>query len=101
MDPYNKMLTPEEIKRNTHGPMSVYTYTKSDLGSYEAPEYFPPVKVNHAHYQPLTVEEIRVSPEKLVKGLYPGISMFVYYPGFPTMRHLNYRVSNFNNSKLM
>lgn len=95
MEPYNRRLSLDEIKRNTHGPMLVYTYTDDDLGIYTAPEYYPPVKSNHAKLQPLTIEEIRIPQEQLLKGLYPGINLDTFYPGFPTMKHLKYIVSKF------
>ncbi|XP_060517739.1 5'-3' exoribonuclease 1 [Cylas formicarius] len=90
MTPCNELLTEEEKRRNTHGPMLVYTYTDKDLGPYEAPDYFPTVKHSHSELQCFSVDDIRVPKEKLIKGAYPGANMDVYYPGFPTMKHLKY-----------
>lgn len=92
MEPYNTKLTLEEIKRNTHGPMRVYSYTEEDLGEYPAPSYFPQIKSNHAKCDFLSIEDIRVPIEKLVKGAYPGVKLDIYYPGFPTLKHLKYTV---------
>ncbi|XP_017777725.1 PREDICTED: 5'-3' exoribonuclease 1 [Nicrophorus vespilloides] len=90
MDPCNKLLSEQEIKRNTHGPMLVFEYSQSDNGSYEAPEYFPVIMNHHASWNLLTINDIRVPKEKLIKGAYPGAKMDVYYPGFPTLKHLKY-----------
>lgn len=73
--------------------MLVYEYTTDDLAEYEAPEYFPPVTNNHALCTKITNEEIRVPEEKLVKSAYPGALFDVYYPGFPTTKHLKYKVT--------
>lgn len=32
MEPYYKDLTPDEKRRNKHGPMAIYEYTSEDLG---------------------------------------------------------------------
>ncbi|KAL3283158.1 hypothetical protein HHI36_006310 [Cryptolaemus montrouzieri] len=84
-------LSSDEARRNKHGPMLCYSYTAEDLGVYESPMYFSAISHNHAKLQPITIDEIRVSREKLVKGLYPGVLLDVYYPGFPTLKHLEYR----------
>ena len=46
--PRSPHMTPDEKARNAHGPMCVFNYSKSPLGAYEAPDYFPPVGINHA-----------------------------------------------------
>ncbi|RZC39325.1 5'-3' exoribonuclease 1 like, partial [Asbolus verrucosus] len=89
MKPCNKELTLEEIKRNTHGPMLIYVHSEENIGVFKAPNYFPDVE-NHAHCTPVNVEDIRVPRDKLVKGAYPGAHFDVFYPGFPTMKHLKY-----------
>lgn len=93
MEPLYEKLTEEEKKRNSHGPMLVYSYTEDNLGVYSAPSYFPSVKENHAHCIALSIEDIKVPIEKLVKGAYPGVVMDIFYPGFPTFKHLKYTVS--------
>jgi 5'-3' exoribonuclease 1 len=90
MQPCNELLTLEEIKRNTHGPMLVYEYVEDDLGVYNAPDYFPNIVRNQARCTSINVEDIRVPKEKLVKGAYPGARFDVFYPGFPTLKHLKY-----------
>ncbi|CAH1131010.1 unnamed protein product [Ceutorhynchus assimilis] len=90
MKPCNEELTEEEVRRNTHGPMLVYTYTNKDLGKCDAPEYFPPIQRVHCKEEKFEIANLRVPINKLVKGAYPGITMDLYYPGFPTMKHLKY-----------
>ncbi|XP_063901508.1 5'-3' exoribonuclease 1 isoform X2 [Zophobas morio] len=98
MKPCNKLLSIEEVKRNQHGPMLVYEYTDDDLGVYEAPSYFPSVQ-NQARCIPVDMEEIRVPKEKLIKGAYPGACFDVFYPGFPTLKHLRY-TAEFKKAKI-
>ncbi|GLV41654.1 pacman [Carabus blaptoides fortunei] len=90
MAPCNERLSSEEVQRNTHGPMLVFVYSSDDLGAYAAPEYYPTIEHNHALATPVTIEDIRVPIEQLVKGPCPGSIHDVYYPGFPTLRHLKY-----------
>lgn len=97
MEPCNNLLTPDEIKRNTHGPMLIYNYSKTPLGDYPAPDYFPTVKNHHANCISVTIDDIRVPRDKLIKGAYPGVTMDIYYPGFSTFKHLKYEVCIINN----
>lgn len=90
MEPCNQVLSLDEIKRNTHGPMLIYNYTSKDLGKYEAPEFFPPIETNYAECTPVKNEDIKVPQENLIKGLYPGVKLDVFYPGFPTTKYLQY-----------
>ncbi|KAK7867257.1 hypothetical protein R5R35_000245 [Gryllus longicercus] len=90
MEPIKTLLTPDEQKRNSHGPALVYEYTEDDLGYYAAPEYFPPISHHHACVVELHREELFVDPCKLIKGLCPGAKLDVYFPGFPTFKHIKY-----------
>lgn len=100
MDPCDKKLTDEEKKRNSHGPMLVYEYSTENKGPYEAPKYFPRISNNFTNLTPLTINDVRVPVDKLIKGAYPGAKFDVYFPGFPTFKHLKYAVSSFYASKL-
>uniref|UniRef100_A0AAR5PUV6 5'-3' exoribonuclease 1 n=1 Tax=Dendroctonus ponderosae TaxID=77166 RepID=A0AAR5PUV6_DENPD len=90
MAPCNKELSEEERRRNSQGPMLACTYTAVDLGKYDAPLYFQTINHNHCKVKLVNIEDIRVPIDNLVKGAYPGASMDVYYPGFPTLKHLKY-----------
>lgn len=91
MAPLECQLTEEEQKRNTPGPMLVYKYTEEDLGVYEAPEYFPTLQTNHAKVLEVWRDELNVEKKDLIKGLWPGVKLDVYYPGFPTMKHIPHK----------
>ncbi|XP_018322001.1 5'-3' exoribonuclease 1 isoform X2 [Agrilus planipennis] len=90
MEQCNERLSPDEKQRNSHGPMLIYEYSVDDTGRYEAPDYFPALAVSHAKCTKVPIENIRVPMDKLIKGSYPGVKMDVFYPGFPTMKHLEY-----------
>ncbi|XP_074029903.1 5'-3' exoribonuclease pacman isoform X2 [Leptinotarsa decemlineata] len=87
----NDKLTTEEKNRNSHGPMLIYMYTPRDQGRYAAPDYFPELPHNYTEVKKMLYSDIRIPKEKLVKGAYPGVKMNVFYPGFPTMKHLKYK----------
>ncbi|CAH2012828.1 unnamed protein product [Acanthoscelides obtectus] len=87
----NEMLTDEELKRNSHGPMLIYKHTNIDKGPYIAPEYFPPIPHNYTDVKTMRYTDVLLPKEKIVKGLYPEVKLDVYYPGFPTMKHLKYK----------
>lgn len=89
----NDKLTTEERQRNSHGPMLAYMYTARNNGPYPAPCYFSEVPKNHTEVKAMMYTDILVPKEKLIKGAYPGAHMDTYYPGFPTMKHLKYKVS--------
>ncbi|PSN30434.1 5'-3' exoribonuclease 1, partial [Blattella germanica] len=99
MAPCAALLTEEERNRNSHGPMHIYTYTEENLGVYEAPQYYPPIKVNHAAVQRVSRSDIHVEHSRLVKGLCPGVRLDVYFPGFPTLKHLAY-TARFSKNKV-
>lgn len=90
MKPCNNELTIDEANRNKHGPMIIYNYTELDLGEYKAPTHFNTITNNHAEFELVYLKDIQVPREKLIKGAYPGVKFDVYYPGFPTMKHLKY-----------
>ncbi|XP_060800903.1 5'-3' exoribonuclease 1 [Amyelois transitella] len=90
MAPCYQRLTDEEQKRNSHGPMLVYNWTKTSQGKAEAPDYFPAIENCHAHEQRVWRSELDVPPELLKRGMLPNANRYLQYPGFPTMRHLKY-----------
>lgn len=88
----NDHLTEEEAARNRHGPMLIYTYTDRDKGPYYAPEYFSPITSNHTDLKTLSYDDVMIPKDKLITGVHPKAQMNVYYPGFPTLKHLKYKV---------
>lgn len=89
----NDKLTKDESRRNGHGPMLIYTYTRMNNGVYNAPKYFSPVKNNHTEVETLSYDDVVIPSSKLIKGVHPNAQMKIYYPGFPTMKHLKYKVN--------
>lgn len=87
MSPYNEKLTPEEKRRNTHGPMCLFSYSEKSTRMCEAPAYFPSI-LSHAEMRLIDRQEILVPVGKLVKGLCKGVRLSIYYPGFPTLLHI-------------
>ena len=58
-------MTPEEKERNSHGPMSSFTYTSKDLGVYQAPAYFPEISINHAHLEKVRLVTLSADQSQL------------------------------------
>lgn len=91
LDKHNSELSPDEKARNVHGPMYVYTYAATSQGSLEAPYSFPSIGNVMCHEKMVFREEIQVPKEKLVLGPSKGSMLNVYFTGFPTFKHLNYK----------
>lgn len=109
-------LSDSERQRNIHGPMLKYHYTQKDLGVVPETRYGQPeIRHNFCEETPVWRDEVfvqnsfmlrilldyalfrlqvRVPDDKLVLGPSKGVANNVYFPGFPTMRHLKYTVSN-------
>lgn len=88
MEPLIKYLKPDEAARNSHGPINVYQYTPKSLGEYESPAFFPRVSINYAKRTDIDREDWLVEISKLKKGLMEGVRLDVFFPGFPTLKHL-------------
>ncbi|XP_064642506.1 5'-3' exoribonuclease 1-like isoform X2 [Lineus longissimus] len=85
-----QQLTDDERKRNRHGPCRMYEYTPEPQQRYPSsmPGSFPDIIVNHAKITEFDHKDFVVPRHKLQKGLCPGVKLDVYFPGFPTMKHL-------------
>ena len=88
--PLEHMLNPDEKRRNSHGPMMVVDYSAEDLGPYPAPAYFPTVERNHALARQVWRQEWDVPVSQLRKGLMEGVRLDVFFPGFPTLKHIRH-----------
>lgn len=93
MNDCNDKLTDNEKSRNIHGPMLQYDYFAQDQGSL--PEAFGLPMVGHVFCKEtqITRNDLIVPEDKLVLGPCQGALKSVYFPGFPTMRHLKHSVS--------
>ncbi|XP_074653880.1 5'-3' exoribonuclease 1-like isoform X2 [Tubulanus polymorphus] len=84
-------LTPAERTRNTNGSCIMYRFTEQSLGTYKsANPAFPDILFNHAKESEIGAELYRLKPKEIKKGLCEGVRMDVYYPGFPTMKHIKH-----------
>lgn len=61
-----------------------------------APEYFPAIMDCHATEQKVWRAELDVPEDQLKRGMLPNANRHMLYPGFPTMRHLQYTVRALN-----
>ncbi|CAG0878937.1 unnamed protein product [Darwinula stevensoni] len=91
MRPLSEKLTIEEQERNKHGPALLFHYSQSPKGPYETPGYFAAISNHHAIITPVHRESFFVPPDKLVKGLCPNVRLDVYFPGFPTLKHIPHK----------
>lgn len=88
MTPCLEKLSDAEKDRNKFGPMLEYTFSDSDLGEYVAPEYFATIKHNRAQLREILREDLHLDRKEIAFGLPPGVRLDVYFPGFPTFKHL-------------
>lgn len=86
-------LTAGERKRNQHGPMLQYDHNTESQG--QVPGIYSLKALYHVFCteKPFWSGDILVSPEKTVCVELPNAARHVFFPGFPTMKHLNYKVS--------
>ena len=89
--PLYKHLRPEATERNKHGPMICFTYSAERLGSYHAPQYFPIIENNHSQQSEIWRSEWEVPISKLRKGIMPNVRLDVFFPGFPTLKHIPHK----------
>lgn len=91
MDDCESELLDSERARNIHGPMLQYDYCGEDQGHLPDSPYG---QAGVAHLlcieTPIERAEIQVPDDKLVLGPCKASARDVYFPGFPTMRHLKH-----------
>lgn len=90
METCNNELNPEECSRNIHGPMLQYDYCTTSLGCIKGIFGLPDLGNSYCTEKQITRDEIYVPEDKLVLGPSKGSLHDIYFPGFPTMKHLNY-----------
>ena len=89
-------LTEDETRRNSPGPMYVYSYTADNLGCYRSPGHFPDVSINHAKMTTVYREKWEIPRDQIFKGLCKGLQLDVYFEGFPTLQHLKHEIRKDN-----
>ncbi|XP_052760032.1 5'-3' exoribonuclease 1-like [Mya arenaria] len=87
------LLTPDEKARNSHGPHLLYEYVEEPGEPYPSilPEAFPDIAVNHARLTKVQQDDHHIDPARLKMGILPGARLDVFFPGFPTLRHIPHR----------
>jgi len=90
MAPIHPKLNQAEVARNQHGPMWIGTYSVEDMGQYKSPTYFPNIEKSHCKLDTVYREEWDVPLHKLKKGLMEGVKLDVFFPGFPTLKHIRH-----------
>merc|ERR1719419_2072676 len=88
--PIYSRLNKAESDRNSHGPMWIGTYSSENLGQYLAPGQFPPVEKCHCKFEKVLRDQWDVPINKLKKGLMAGAKLDVFFPGFPTLKHIKH-----------
>ncbi|TMS40102.1 hypothetical protein L596_006524 [Steinernema carpocapsae] len=84
-------LTEAERRANTHTGDLLYTYSTKDLGELNSScAKFDRVAENHSKCENMEKNAFRLPRSKIVTGLLPQTKLDVYFPGFPTTKHLNY-----------
>lgn len=94
------LLTAEERKRNKHGPMYQYDYNVNSQGSMPS---LPPLKaLQHVFCTELArwSEEMMLNLPHTVCVELPNAARHVFFPGFPTMKHLPFDVSRLFSAQL-
>ena len=93
MDHFYSGLTDEEKGRNSFGKCLKYTYDASLNFIYPTsyPDIFEDVRACKAHREDIDRTMFHLDVSLLKKGLMEGTQLDVYFPGFPTMRHLQHK----------
>ncbi|XP_075158427.1 5'-3' exoribonuclease pacman [Haematobia irritans] len=91
MESCNQNLTLEECKRNQHGPMLQYDYNPESQGQTPGIFSLKPLYKVFCTEKPFWSKDIMVPSESTVCVELPNASRSVFFPGFPTMRHLDYK----------
>jgi len=83
-------LTLDERARNCYGPHLLYEYIPEAQGTYPSslPDAFPDIVNHHAKLTEIPKEAFVIPVSKVKKGLFEGVRLDVYFPGFPTLKHL-------------
>ncbi|KAK0393265.1 hypothetical protein QR680_000125 [Steinernema hermaphroditum] len=84
-------LSQTERENNKHSCHLSFTYSNKDLGELNSPlSKYSRVAHNHSACERIDMNDFRLPREKIITGLLPNTKLDVYFPGFPTTRHLLY-----------
>ncbi|KAH6933064.1 hypothetical protein HPB50_011740 [Hyalomma asiaticum] len=87
-----EQLTEEEKARNGHSGHLLFVYSEDPQPPRpcKGDRLLPRLDVNHAKVTELDMDTFRLPVSKIKKGLLEGVNLDVYFPGFPTLKHLHY-----------
>ncbi|XP_046850575.1 5'-3' exoribonuclease 1-like isoform X2 [Xenia sp. Carnegie-2017] len=90
MEPFYQRLKKSERERNCHTSCMLYTYDAGKTERYTSslPGVFPDIECCRASCEFIPINKYRLSTEKIIKGLLRNVKMDIYFPGFPTLKHL-------------
>uniref|UniRef100_A0A1I8N9Q4 5'-3' exoribonuclease 1 n=1 Tax=Musca domestica TaxID=7370 RepID=A0A1I8N9Q4_MUSDO len=91
MEICDQQLSASERKRNQHGPMLQYDYTPESQGQCPGIYSLKPVYNVFCTEKPFWSRDITVATDKTVCVELPNAARHVFFPGFPTMKHLEYK----------
>ncbi|CAB4003897.1 5 -3 exoribonuclease 1, partial [Paramuricea clavata] len=85
-------LKKSEKDRNRHTPCLLYTHDpeKSEHYPSSLPGSFPDLECCRASCETVPIDKYRLSRVEIVKGLLPDVKIDVYFPGFPTLKHISH-----------
>ncbi|CAG0880861.1 unnamed protein product [Cyprideis torosa] len=92
MQKVEHLLTPEEVKRNGHGPIRVYEYAPKDQGPLNNPiTSVTDLYHNYAAVSLVPREKMEVPLSKVRNGRLPNVLFTTYFVGFPTLSHIPHK----------
>ncbi|EJW83739.1 hypothetical protein WUBG_05350 [Wuchereria bancrofti] len=86
----DSLLTDEDRQRNVHGPHLLFSYDPSSSHILKStfPGTFPDIQNCAVKIEEIEMNQFRISRNRIVHGLLPGVKLDVVFPGFPTMKHI-------------
>ncbi|XP_071945753.1 5'-3' exoribonuclease 1-like [Antedon mediterranea] len=91
MDTVANQMTCEERSRNKHGPHLLFTYNADLKFEYQSLlPAFPNINPCSARCTKIPMDKFEIPVEQIRKVLCPEVRVGVYFPGFPTLHHLEY-----------
>ena len=93
-------LSSTEANRNKHGPMLQYDYSADSQGTVVGIYSMKALYKVFCTEQRVWANEIAIPSEKSVCIELPNAARSVFFPGFPTMKHLKYKVGFCKSNRL-
>eukprot|EP00118_Oscarella_pearsei_P002981 m.12490 g.12490 ORF g.12490 m.12490 type:complete len:1544 (+) comp24099_c0_seq1:68-4699(+) len=92
MEPLESRLTKDEQHRNSVGLCLSYRFDQDTQFNCKATyPGFPDVTNCKSKCTKLPIDTFSLSPDKVRRGVCPGVKQDVFFPGFPTLKFLKYK----------